>query len=201
MVFDILKRGKVPIICGGTGQYIDAIYFDEELSPVPADQKFRDLYNVKTHEELFELIKAKDERTANKIDKNNKVRLVRALEIIEALGKVPETVKKERFDKNIFDIQIINTSRKFDRDTLRERIAKRLEQRLEQGMVEEVRAAKEKYRLSSTYLNGLGLEFKNINKFLDGEINYEEMIKNLVLEIGQYAKRQETWFRKYENVK
>jgi tRNA dimethylallyltransferase len=201
IIEDIWARGKVPIVCGGTGQYIDAIYYDERVPEVLPDEDFRKEMESKSTEELYEILKQKDERRASKIDKYNKVRLIRALEIINKLGSVPEREVKERFVLENYgeevEVHIVNTSRMYDRDTLRARVETRFRRRIDEGMIEEVRNAKQKYNLSSEYLEKLGLEFRYVSQYIDGKISYELMIDLLVIETRKYARRQETWFRKF----
>jgi tRNA dimethylallyltransferase len=203
IIEDIWSRGKVPIVCGGTGQYIDAIYYDERVPEVLPDEDFRKEMEDKSEAELYEMLKVKDERRASKIDRYNKVRLIRALEIINKIGIIPERQIKERFVLENYgeevEVHVINTSRKYDRDMLRERVEARFRRRIDEGMIEEVRNAKEKYNLSSEYLEKLGLEFRYVSQYLESKISYELMIDLLVCETRKYARRQETYFRKYKN--
>jgi tRNA dimethylallyltransferase len=195
----IWQRGGVPVVCGGTGQYVDSIFFKEELPVVPPDEALRAGLEKLSLSELSEILKVKDEKAWGRIDRNNKVRLVRALEIVSQMGSLPERKVEKRFGEDV-EIEIINTTHKFDRDTLRDRIETRFRRRLSEGMVEEVRRDKEKYNLSSEYLEKLGLEYRYVNQFLDGRISHELMVQLLVFETRKYARRQETWFKKYLNL-
>lgn len=199
IIENIWQRGGVPIICGGTGQYIDAIYFKEELPKVKPDKELRNELEKLSLEELQTMLKDLDPQAFSRIDRQNKVRLIRAIEIAKTLGVVPERKKEKRFSEDV-EIIFINTTGKFDRDTLRDRIETRFRRRLVQGMVEEVKRDKEKFGLSSEYLESLGLEYRYVNQYLDGRISYELMVQLLVFETRKYARRQETWFRKYLNV-
>ena len=125
----------------------------------------------------------------------NKHRLMRAIEVVTQIGYIPPLVKIERFNREEYDVKIISTN--LPREVLREKIYKRILDRLDAGMIEEIVNVKAKYNLSYKYLEGLGLEFKWISKFLKQEITKKEMIEKLSTEICQYAKRQDTWFRRY----
>jgi tRNA dimethylallyltransferase len=199
IVENLFSQNKIPIICGGTGQFIDSIFFDQTFPKTLPNLEFREKMQKLSCEELFLLLQEKDKNRAEKIDKNNKVRIIRSLEILEENDFVPEISLKERFSKEEFLVKVINMNDNFDRKQLRERIEKRLKKRFEEGMIEEVKNVKEKYNLSSDYLESLGLEFRYISQFLDGKISYDLMFERLVFETRKYAKRQETWFKKYKN--
>lgn len=198
---DIWTRGKVPVVCGGTGQYIDAVYFQEEFVSVPEDKTFRGECDKASLEELVIRLQEKDKAASERIDLKNKVRVVRALEIINSLGYLPERKIKKRFSTELYDVQIINTTGKFTRDELRSRVETRFRKRLAEGMVEEVKSAMGRYGLGYEYLEKLGLEFRYVAKFLKGEISHELMVELLVFETRKYARRQETWFKKYLDMK
>jgi tRNA dimethylallyltransferase len=187
---DILARGKTPIICGGTGQYIDSLIYDVELPDVKPDPAFRMELDKKSEGELFEELKEKDPRRAEAIDSHNKVRLIRALEIVRTLGKVPHTKDPELLRDT--DIYLMNPSR----EALKARIAKRMEKRLAQGMVDEVkRVMGQGY--TPDEMKRFGLEYEIIGNYLEGSIAEEEMKEKLVHKSYRYAKRQETWNKKY----
>ncbi len=187
---DILARGKTPIICGGTGQYIDALIFNQEIPRVEPNMKLRNELDKKTTAELYKELLKKDSRRAKTIDKHNRVRLIRALEIIASLGKVP-TIKKSklRFDTKIF---LLNPSR----EILRERIQKRLIKRLELGMLEEGEKISA-MNFSDIQIKKLGIEYISMNKYLKNKINIAEMMEEIITKSMQYAKRQQTWNKKY----
>jgi tRNA dimethylallyltransferase len=199
IIEDIWARGGVPVVCGGTGQYVDTIYFKEDLPDVPHDENLRSELNKMPLQDLQEKLKKLDTEAFSRIDVNNKVRLVRAIEIAQMLGKVPKRQLQQRFGVEV-EVAFINTTGKFDRDTLRARIEKRFRKRLDDGMVEEMRRDKELYGLTSKYLENLGLEYRYLSQYIDGKISYELMVQLLVFETRKYARRQETWFRKYLNL-
>jgi len=187
---DIFSRWKTPIICGGTGQYIDSLIFKQELPKVEPNIKLRNELEKKTTAELYKELKKKDSRRAENIDKNNRVRIIRALEIIDSLGKVPEQpLPKLKYETKIY---LLNPSR----EILRERIQKRLIKRLEVGMLEEGEKIS-KLNLSDTQIKKLGLEYYSMNRYWKGEINIAEMMEEIITKSMQYAKRQQTWNKKY----
>ncbi len=187
----ILKKHKTPIIVGGTGFYIDAL-LGFELPPVGPNVQLRKILATKTTEELFTLLQKKDRVRAKSIDPHNKVRLVRALEIIETLGKVPKPKRKERYD-----IEWIYLD--FPDDTLKERIHTRLLKRFKIGMIREVEHLHES-GVSWQRLEALGLEYRFIALYLQKKLSKQEMIEQLESAIWHYAKRQRTWFKKYKSL-
>lgn len=191
---DIISRGKTPIICGGTGQYIDTLIFDTTLPRIPPNKKLREQFEKKNTDKLYREILKKDPRRAKAIDKNNRRRLIRALEIISAIGKVPIQDKPKLLYPTT--IYIMSPTRK----TLRERITKRLESRLNVGMVDEVKKII-KY-IGPTYVDmkKFGLEYVAISKFLEKKITKEEMKQEIITKSMQYAKRQDTWNKRYKTV-
>lgn len=187
---DILSRGKTPIICGGTGQYIDALIFDTTIPKVKPNYELRKQLEEKSTENLFEELQEKDSARAATIDKHNRVRLIRALEIIESLGNVPQQEKPElRYTTNIYLMDI-------SRDLLRIRIMKRLEKRLIEGMVDEVRSIIQKGYTSDS-MKKFGLEYVTTGKYLEGTLTEPQMKEELINKSMQYAKRQQTWNKKY----
>ena len=188
IITDILKRNKLPIICGGTGFYIDAVVDNIILPEVLPNQKLRNLLEKKDVSSLFAMLKKLDPARAKTIDAQNKVRLVRAIEIAKSLGKVPK-IKIDRIYHPLFiglDLPDL---------ALRERISTRLKRRLEAGMVAEV-ASLHKQGVSYRKLEKFGLEYRNCALYLQEKISLEKMCENINIESFQYAKRQRTWFRR-----
>lgn len=183
----IIKKGKVPIICGGTGFYIDTL-LGGTLPEVPPNKKLRDRLSKKTNIELFLILKKTDSSRARSIDKKNKVRLIRALEIVEALGKVPKVKKSSKY---IIERIYLD----FPDSILKERIHVRLLKRIKQGMIREVEKLHAQ-GISFKRLEALGLEYRFVALYLQKRLTKEEMINQLEKAIWQYAKRQRTWFKK-----
>lgn len=186
----IFKKGKIPIICGGTGFYITALIDGLKIPEVPPDWKLRKKLEKKSTKELYQILKKIDPERAKKIEKENKRRLIRAIEIAKKLGKVPP-LQKEPLPYPVLFLGI-----KRDWKELKERIKKRLLKRLRKGMIEEVKRLI-KSGVSFKRLEELGLEYRWIAKYLKGEIEKKEMIKNLEKDIFNFAKRQMRWFKKY----
>jgi tRNA dimethylallyltransferase len=190
---DILKRNKIPIICGGTGFYIDAITKNIILPEVKPDLKLRKELSTKTELELFKILKKLDKTRAENIDDKNKVRLVRAIEIAKALGKVP-AIKKNKTKYQFIKIGLHAPS-----EFLQEKIKNRLQKRMKIGMVKEVENLK-KEGLSFKRLKELGLEYRFIALYLQNKIEKKEMLGLLEKAILQYAKRQMTWFKRDKEI-
>jgi tRNA dimethylallyltransferase len=189
---DINSRGKVAILCGGTGFYIEELLFPSSLPKVPPNKKLRSKLEKKNAGELFNLLRKKDPRRAKNIDPKNKVRLVRALEIIHTLGKVP--LKPKRTDP--YKPLIIELDAPID--FIKSKISKRLLERLYKGMLGEINLL-HKNGLSWKSLEAFGLEYKWGAKLLQKKVNKIEFILGLEKDIVSYAKRQKTWFKKMKN--
>ncbi len=194
-IADIKKRGKTPIICGGTGFWIQALIEDNAFPAVKPNPELRKKLGKLSAEELFKQLKEQDPRRAETIDAHNKIRLIRALEIIETLGVVPPLTKnrESRIENRESIIIVLNPSQ----ETLYKNIAVRLEKRMDLGMVAEV----EKLRsdgISWKRLESFGLEYRYIALLLQNKISREEMMEQLEFEIRHYAKRQLTWLRRFE---
>lgn len=188
-VRDILKRGKTPIICGGTGFYIDALVHGTSFPEVKANVALRKKLEKENVTDLFTLLKKKDPRRAKEIDKYNKARIIRALEIVAALGAVPKAVKKAPYNVKWIYLD-------FPDDILKERVHTRLLKRIKQGMVAEVKKLHAQ-GLSFARMERLGLEYRYLALLLQNKITKKEFLEQLENEIWHYAKRQRTWFKKY----
>ena len=192
---DIQGRGAVPILCGGTGLYIEAVLKGYKLSPVPQNQELRDSLEGKSLEELTEmLVKLKAQNGSNmhnKTDVDSCQRAIRAIEI-ETYNIAHPTPLRELppVDSLIIGIDI-------DRELRREKITRRLKARLDNGMVEEVKALLNE-GIPAEDLIYYGLEYKFLTEFLIGHLSYDEMFSRLEIAIHQFAKRQMTWFRGME---
>lgn len=195
-ITDILKRGKVPIICGGTGFWIKAIVDDVIYPEVKPDWELRKKLEKKSPTQLFSMLKKLDPVRAENIDAKNPVRLIRAIEICQALGKVPKNkIKKD----NKYDFLQIGILR--NKEELHQRIKLNVEKRLKEGMIKEVKQLK-KSGLSWKKIESFGLSFKLIPQFLRGEIKtIEELKEKIYLAEKNYAKRQMTWFKRDSRIK
>ena len=192
---DIRSRGKVPILCGGTGLYIEAVLKGYHLSPVPQNQELRNRLEGKTLAELTQMLTEQKQKTGsnmhNTTDVDSCQRAIRAIEI-ETYNIEHPTPRRELppVDSIIIGIDI-------DRELRREKITRRLKARLDEGMVDEVKALLEE-GISPEDLIYYGLEYKFVTEYLMGQTSYDEMFTRLEIAIHQFAKRQMTWFRGME---
>lgn len=193
-ITEILSQKKVPIICGGTGFYIDALVFDEQFPNVPPNPVLRKKLEKKSVETLMKEITILDARRAKTLDPYNKVRIIRAIEIARALGKVPKTKHTEKYD--VLWIGLTTNT-----ENLRTRIHDRLLKRMKANkMVKEV----EKLHASGVSwkrLHDFGLEYRYVALFLQNKISKEEMLAELEQEIVNFSKRQIKWFKRNEKIK
>lgn len=188
----IIARGKVPIICGGTGMYIDAIVYGKEFPQVLPNKDLRKQLESLSTLQLFAHLAMLDPKRAATIDRANRVRLVRAIEIAESLGSVPEVQEKT----SLYDVEWVYLD--LPDDELRNRIHTRNVARLDNGLIEEVQDLHSVHKLSWERMEALGLEYRYVGRFVRGEIETkQELLEMLDLKIWQYAKRQRTWFKKY----
>lgn len=187
----ILKNKKLPIICGGTGLYIDALIYEYMLPEVPPNPKLRARLEKEATEVLFIRLKKLDPRRARAIDRYNRRRLIRALEIVLTTGKPVPTLRQAQGKKSKYDVLKIGIS--MPNEALRARIEKRLKKRLKQGMLGEVKKLHAR-GLSWKRMDELGLEYRYISRYLQGLLTKKEMVQKLESEIWHYAKRQMTWF-------
>jgi tRNA dimethylallyltransferase len=193
---DITSRGVQPILCGGTGLYMEAVLKGYALSPVPQDDNLRKKLSTRSLGELKELLiwlKARNGSAMhNETDVDTVSRAVRAIEIeFHNLRHPVDTRRVPAVSSLIVGLDV-------DRDIRRERITARLKARLEEGMVEEVRGLLEKEGITKEDLMYYGLEYKYVTAYVVGEMSYEDMFNQLEIAIHQFAKRQMTWFRGME---
>lgn len=190
----IIAKNKLPIICGGTGLYIDAVINDVQFPNIPPSPTLRKKLEKLSTKELFEKLNKLDPGYAKKIDKNNPRRLIRALEIIIISGKpMPELVKNAKFNT-------IKIGLKKDLPELKKKITQRTKQRIKKGMISEVKNL-HKQGLSWKRLFDFGLEYRYLSLYLQKKIAENEMINSINKSSIQYAKRQMTWFKRDPNIK
>lgn len=188
---DLIQRNVVPVVVGGTGLYLESIILNYHLPPAPPDQELRKNLQTRSVEELQKYLLALKANMHNKTDLENKERLIRAIEIERAReSQSAEPLQKPQVKAAVFGIH-------WERAVLRKRITARLRQRLEEGMLEEVEAL-HMAGLSWAKLESFGLEYRYIAQYLQGQITYKEMYEQLNTRIHQFAKRQDTWFRRME---
>ena len=193
-VEEIVARGRLPIIVGGTGFYIQALIDDVTFPKIPPHDKLRELLEKRTAEELYTKLATLDPDRALSIDAHNKRRLIRAIEIATALGGVPKRERKNSPYNSLY-IGIDLTDRK-----LKEKIHNRLVSRVEEGLIKEVQNL-HKSGLSWERLFEFGLEYRSVAAFLQRKISKEEMLSKIETESWQYVKRQRTWFKQNNDIK
>jgi len=196
---NILKRGKLPIVCGGTGFYIQALVDHIAFPEVPANKKLRKKLDSKTIPQLLAQLKKLDPKrfkqiSENESDRQNKRRIIRAIEVAKTRPADYELTEVESPYSPIF------IGLNPPRDELRAKIRARLLKRLKAGMLDEARSL-HRNGLSWKRMEDLGLEYRYMTRFLQGKISKEEMVEKLSIEIGKYAKRQMTWFGRDKRIK
>lgn len=190
----ILRKGKTPIICGGTGYYIDSIVKNIELPKVNFNKRLREKLEKLSVEKLFQKLEKLSPIRAKNIDKQNKVRLIRALEIADTLGEVPPIIEKpSKYDFVFIGLDMPDK-------ILKERIYKRLIKRIDLGMFKEIEKL-HKNGVSWKRLESFGLEYRYVSRFLQKKITKEQMIHELLNEIWHFVKRQRTWFKRNKQIK
>ena len=189
----ITSRGKLPVLAGGSGLYIEGALKDYSLYPAPEDPGLRSELNNKTKDQLLEILKSESEEILKRTDTSSSRRIIRGIEIARYIRNNPSEVTKSNTNRLI--PLIIGVT--FPRDELIKRIDLRLDDRLKNGMVEEV-----KYLLdngvSPERMIKLGLEYRYCTMFLKNEMSYDDMVEKLKIEIHKFSKRQMTWLRGME---
>jgi tRNA dimethylallyltransferase len=197
IIEDLLSKNIIPIICGGTGLYIDALIFGNVGARAEVNQELRDTLEKKDlkylQDELKNLAKKYNANITN-IDIPNKRRVIRAIEILTELKNIPQKIYEEKYDNFIIGLDT-------DPEFLKSKVKIRLEKRLNAGMINEVENLLNQDRITHERLQKLGLEYKFISDYLTDTLTMEEFKEKLNIAICQYIKRQRTWFRKNKNIK
>lgn len=187
----ILKKGKTPILCGGTGMYIESVLKGYKLIKVPDNNELRKSFENKTDLELIEELKNLKKGLHNISDITERKRVIRAIEIERYYNEHPE------IDHSFPKIENTTFGIHFEREVIRKRITERLLQRLEEGMIQEVENLLSQ-NITPDQLRFYGLEYRYLTDYVTGEIDYNTMFTKLNTAIHQFAKRQSTWFRRME---
>lgn len=192
---DIASRKKVPFLVGGTGLYIWSLIDNLDIPKRAPVKKLRESFEAKTTGELAELLKKVDPEAAKIVDKNNKRRLIRALEVVISTGE--SFVKQRTMSPPVFDVLQIGIT--WPIDELTKRINRRIDEQWKNGWPEEVKKlSNQKYSFESPSFSGIG--YKTIDRFLKDEITKEEAIEILRRDTRRYAKRQLTWFKRDKRI-
>ncbi len=197
----ILSHGRVPIIVGGTGLYVDSLIYNIEYPEITVDLSYRNQLEESAKKEglasLYKQAEKIDLQAMQSISPNDKKRIMRVLEIYHQTGKTKTQLEElsrktlPPYDYHVFAINM-------DRQILYDRINLRVDKMIEQGLIEEVKNILQKYDEFPTAMQGLG--YKEVVSYLQGKMTKEEMIEKLKMETRRYAKRQLTWFRKNKEI-
>lgn len=201
VITDIFNRGKLPVLCGGTGLYVDSLLSNTEFSEIKSDpdvrKKLYDFAEENGNEALFEKLKEIDPETAAKTHANNLIRVVRAMEVYEVTGKTMSEHQKDSHPiPSIYDVCYIGTNFS-DRDKLYARIEQRIDEMLEEGVEEEARFL---FEHNGTCTAAQAIGYKEFYPYFRGKMSREEAISVLKKETRHYAKRQITWFRRNDKI-
>lgn len=194
-IFDISERGKIPILAGGTGLYVQAVVDNLKLSDAPPNLELRAQLEELTNEVLAERLRQLDPEAAETIDTENRRRALRAIEIVESTGKKlsEQQIKGEqKFDSLMIGIDV-------DREPLYERIDARVDEMVARGLVDEVRALRDEFGCDVNAMTGIG--YRQICAFLEGYMKLKDAIELIKRDSRHYAKRQLTWFRRDHRIK
>ena len=194
---EIIEKGKMPIVVGGTGLYLDSLIYEIEYQDIKLDEAYRQKLEQEVEEkgleELYEKAKQIDAKAMEKISPNDKKRILRVLEIYHTTGKTKTEQEIESRKKEVeYDYKVYALN--WNRQKLYDRINKRVDMMMEQGLIEEVKQILKKYDTFPTAMQGLG--YKEVVEYIEGKVTKEEMIEKIKMETRRYAKRQLTWFRK-----
>lgn len=199
---EVIRKGKVPIVVGGTGLYINSLIYNINYNDITINQEYRDELNeIAENEGLDRLYKEAckiDAEAMKNISPNDQKRIIRVLEIYKQTGKTKTELEIEsrkiepKYDYKVYAINM-------EREKLYERINKRVDIMIEKGLIDEVKKILEKYIEFPTAMQGLG--YKEVVEYLQKKSTKEEMVDKIKMESRRYAKRQITWFKKIENIK
>lgn len=189
---EVRSKNKLPIICGGTGLYLDALRKDFSLTQIKENHALRAELENLSKEDLLERLKNYPEDLTRQVDKDSKKRIIRGIEIASFLEQHPTTVIKTELPYRPYYIGINP-----DIEVRKQKIAERLIKRIKEGLIEEVQTLLNK-GISHERLQFFGLEYKFVSLYIQGQLSKEELILQLQTAIFQFAKRQMTWFRKME---
>lgn len=193
-ITDIISRGKVPIVVGGTGLYFRVLLENYDLPDVKPDYELRKELSSYSYEELLEMLTKLDEKAASSVEKNDKKKLIRYIEIIKLAGKPLDLVRGVK--EKEFNVEWVGLN--FPREILYDRINKRVDLMIEQGLIDETKKLLQKHGRISNITDTIG--YREVLSYLDGELSLDEAKDKLKQNTRNYAKRQLTWFRKNEQI-
>ena len=194
---EIIEKGKIPIVVGGTGLYVNSLIYEIEYNDIEIDEEYRKnlekIADTEGLEKLYNEACRIDPEAMQIISKNDRKRIIRVLEIYKQTGKTKTQLEIESRQKEVeFDYKVFAID--MDREVLYDRINRRVDIMLQNGLIEEVQNLLKKYKNYPTAMQGLG--YKETKMYLEGQITKEELVEMIKMETRRYAKRQLTWFRK-----
>jgi tRNA dimethylallyltransferase len=189
----VLKNKKLPFLVGGSAMYLYSIINGQDFPETQIDWDKRKALEQKPLNELLDILENLDPKRFATVQKQNKRRVIRAIEIAEQFGSVPEIINNPEFDCLLIGI-------KKEGDNLRQAIKKRILKRIKQGMIDEVKNLHDKKKISWEKLDEFGLEYRWIAKFLQNQITKDEMLMHLEADIWRFSKHQMNWFNKDKNI-
>lgn len=190
---DISGQGRTPVLVGGTGFWVDTVVYDLDLPEVPPDWKLRRILETKTAAGLLKILRKLDPRRAKNIEQKNPRRLIRAIEIAKALGKVPTIHKKERYKTTWIGLNPGSRA-------LKQEITRRTAKMLKGGLISECKKLL-KSKVSKKRIEEFGFEYKTILDYLDKKISREKIHPKLVRDTLKYVRRQMTWFGRNKKIR
>ena len=193
---DCLERGVQPILCGGSGLYIESVLNSYRLSPVPKNEALRKSLEGRSLQELTQILT--DLKARNKSNMHNRTDVDTAKRAIRAIEIETYNLENPLPDRDFPKIESVVFGTNINRDLRREKITARLKARLEEGMVDEIRSLLADNNITPEDLIYYGLEYKYVTEYVIGRLTYDEMFTQLEIAIHQFAKRQMTWFRGME---
>lgn len=193
--FDISKRGKIPIIVGGTGLFVDSLVKNIKFADVEQNNELREKLNQKTNDELYDELLSVDSEAASSIHKNNRKRVIRALELYYGGTSKTQQNEASMLEESPFEALYIGINYR-NREVLYDRINKRVDIMLDNGLLDEAKEVLSSVGKTSAQAIG----HKELKPYLDGEISLDEAVESLKRETRRYAKRQLTWFRRNEKI-
>lgn len=199
-ITEITSRGKLPMIVGGTGLYIQSVIYDYQFSDAPSDEEFRKILEERAEREgndvIYEELLEIDPESAEKIHPNNIRRVIRALEIYHCTGKTMSQYQENQNPELLYDTALIGLT--MDRETLYDRINQRVEIMMQEGLLEEVSSLFDNGLMDCQSIQAIG--YKELYDYFNGRVSLEDAVENLKQNSRRYAKRQLTWFRNKMNV-
>ncbi len=193
-IIEIFKKGKTPIIVGGTGLYLNILLKNYDLPQISPNKEFRNKLSTLESQELYELLKTQDIESAETINQNDRKKIIRALEIINETGKPLSSTRGIKEPE--FNVKWIG--RNFDRETLYKRIDDRVDIMIDKGLIKETQNLLTKHGRIPNLINTIG--YREILGYIDNKYSLEDAKELLKKNTRNYAKRQLTWFRKNENI-